>query len=46
MYATLLARAATLTAAVVSGALLTAFVTVLPVPVHAELYPAATIVGR
>jgi hypothetical protein len=46
MYATLLARAATLTAAVVSGALLTAVVTVLPVPAHAELYPAAAIAGR
>ena len=46
MIATLLARTATLAAAVVSGALLTAFVTVLPVPAHAELHPATFIVGR
>jgi len=46
MSATLFARAAQLTAAIVSAALLTAFVTVLPVPAQAELYPAAIVAGR
>jgi hypothetical protein len=46
MFATLIARAAQLTAAIVSAALLTAFVTVLPVPVQAELYTAAIVADR
>jgi hypothetical protein len=46
MFATLFARAAQLTAAIVSAALLTAFVTVLPVPAQAELYPATIVADR
>ncbi len=46
MLSTLVARAAQLTAAIVAATLLTAFVTVLPVPAQAELYPTAVIAGR
>jgi hypothetical protein len=46
MFVSLAARAAHLTAAIVSAALLTAFVTVLPVPAQAELYAPVTIVHR
>ena len=46
MFVSLAARAAHLTAAIVSAALLTAFVTVLPAPAQAELYAPATIVHR
>ena len=46
MFATIVARTAHLTAAIVSAALLTAFVTVLPVPAQAELHPVKALVRR
>jgi hypothetical protein len=41
MFATLIARTAHVTAAIVSTALLTAYVTVLPMPAQARPLPAA-----
>ncbi len=46
MLATLLARTAHMTAAIVSAALLTAYVTVVPVPAHAQPLPAAVAAHR
>lgn len=46
MIATIVARTAQMTAAIVSAALLTAFVTVLPVPAQAELHAAPTVIHR
>lgn len=46
MIATIVARAAHMTAAIVSATLLTAFVTVLPVPAQAELHAAPTAIYR
>lgn len=46
MLATIVTRTAHMTAAVVSATLLTAFVTVLPVPAQAELHATRTIVTR
>lgn len=46
MIATIVARTAHMTAAIVSATLLTAFVTVLPVPAQAEVHAASTVVHR
>lgn len=46
MIAIIVARTVQLTAAIVSATLLTAFVTVLPVPAQSKLQAASTVVYR